>query len=115
MGKGPLVHRHSGMKLIVHRPDLHGPIAPAPASVATPAAIKLGNLRRALARWNAAGRPMASRATRKARGAICAACEHWRPGGNLGLGECAAPGCGCTRAKWWLATEACPLGKWPAA
>lgn len=81
----------------------------------TPAAQKLRNLRRALVRWNAAGHPMASRATRKARGAICAACEHWRPGGNLGLGECAAPGCGCTRAKWWLATEACPLGKWPAA
>lgn len=91
---------------------LAGEAAPAQP---TPAAQKLRNLRRALGRWNAAGRPTASRATRKARGAICSACEHWRPGGNLGLGECAAPGCGCTRAKWWLATEACPLGKWPAA
>lgn len=89
------------------------PSAAAPvANVATPAAVKLRHLRRALQRWQAAGRPLAPRAVRQARGAACRACPHWHPGGNLGLGECAAPGCGCTRAKWWLATEACPLGKW---
>jgi len=101
------------MRLIVHRPDLHAPIDAAPvASVATPAAVKLRHLRRALQRWQASGCPLAPRAVRRARAAACAACPHWHPDGNLGLGECRAPGCGCTRAKWWLATEACPLGKW---
>lgn len=104
------------MRLIVHRPDLEGiPLLPAPAApVASPAAVKLGHLRRSLRRWQAAGFPLTPRPVRRERGAICAACEHWYPGGNLGLGECRAPGCGCTRAKWWLATEACPLGKWVA-
>lgn len=116
MGKGSVVHRHPGMKLIVHRPDLHLPRpADTVASMATPAAVKLGHLRRALRRWQAAGSPLASRPVRRARAGICTACEHWAPLGNLGLGECRAPGCGCTRAKWWLATEACPLGKWGPA
>lgn len=98
------------MKLIVHRPDLH---LAAPAAVAAPAAAKLRNLGRAVRRWAAAGLPLADRATRRSRAALCASCKHWCPTGNLGLGECLAPGCGCTRAKWWLATERCPLGKWP--
>lgn len=113
MGEGPLVHRHPSMKLIVHRPDLHPPVPlPPGATVATPAAVKLGNLRRALRRWQAAGCPLAPRPVRRVRGAICSACPYWAGLGNLGLGECRAPGCGCTRAKAWLATEACPLGKW---
>lgn len=105
------------MALIIHRTDLapvNAPIAAPVASVAAPAVAKLGRLLRSLRRWQAAGRPLAPRPVRRARAAICGACEHWNPGGNLGLGECRAPGCGCTRAKWWLATEACPLGKWPA-
>ena len=122
MGKGPLVLRHPRMRLIVHRPDLHAPVAQRAGqsyfttehSVATPAAIKLGNLRRSLRRWAAAGCPLAPRSVRRVRGAICAACPHWSGLGNLGLGECRAPGCGCTRAKAWLATEACPLRKWSA-
>lgn len=101
------------MRLIVHRPDLHLPRpADTVATAAAPAAVKLLHLRRALRRWQAAGCPLAPRPVRHARATICTACPHWAPGGNLGLGECRAPGCGCTRAKWWLATEACPLGKW---
>jgi len=73
---------------------------------------KLSNLKSALRCWNASGRPITPKAARRERAGICAACPHWRPGGNLGLGECTAPGCGCTRAKWWIATEACPLRKW---
>lgn len=45
--------------------------------------------------------------------AICRACELWNEGGNVGLGECTHSKCGCTRFKHGLATETCPLGKWP--
>lgn len=49
---------------------------------------------------------------RKQRKTICQACEFWRPRGNLYLGECTHPQCGCTRLKRGLATETCPAGKW---
>ena len=44
--------------------------------------------------------------------AICRGCEYWNEGGNVGLGECKHPGCGCTRFKQGLATESCPIDKW---
>jgi len=43
----------------------------------------------------------------------CRACEYWNEGGNVGLGECTHGSCGCTRFKHGLATETCPIGKWP--
>lgn len=49
---------------------------------------------------------------REARLATCRTCEFWRESGNLGLGECRQPQCGCTRFKHGLATERCPLAKW---
>lgn len=49
---------------------------------------------------------------RDRRLAICRACEYWNEAGNVGLGECKHPGCGCTRFKHGLATETCPAGKW---
>lgn len=52
---------------------------------------------------------------RDRRLAICRECDLWNEGGNVGLGECKHPGCGCTRFKHGLATETCPAGKWPAA
>lgn len=67
----------------------------------------------ALRSWRQAGFPILDRAGRKARGGACAACDFWHPLGNLGLGECRAPSCGCTRLKRWVATEKCPEGKWP--
>ena len=80
----------------------------------TPAATKLRNLKLALRRWVGSGCALAPSRERKIRSAICSACPHWYGLGNLGLGECRAPGCGCTRAKVWLATERCPIGKWRA-
>lgn len=49
---------------------------------------------------------------RDRRLAICRACDLWAEGGNVGLGECKHPECGCTRFKHGLATETCPSGKW---
>ena len=50
----------------------------------------------------------------KRRDTICNACELWKPEGNLGMGECTHPQCGCTKMKRGLATETCPAGKWNA-
>ena len=49
----------------------------------------------------------------------CTNCPHHLPDGNLGLGECAHPGCGCTKAKLVFATLSCPMtppkwNKWSA-
>jgi hypothetical protein len=48
-----------------------------------------------------------------ARLAVCRGCSYWRESGNLGFGKCTHGKCGCTRLKHRLATENCPLGKWP--
>lgn len=58
--------------------------------------------------WARRGAPLASREQRKARQAACEACEFYKATGNLGFGECGAPGCGCSRAKTWLLTAKCP-------
>jgi hypothetical protein len=75
---------------------------------------KIGRLRRDLAIWIKNGAPLATKAVRQARLATCRACEYYLASGNLGLGECRYPGCGCTRAKAALATSMCPAGKWQA-
>jgi hypothetical protein len=92
-------------------------VVPAPAPAKVSLLTKVRRLGVALKRWQAAGRPVVSRETARERAAICQGCEYWRAGGNFGLGECRAPGCGCTRLKIWLATEKCPHpagAKWPA-
>ncbi len=68
----------------------------------------------AFGRWVAAGLPIVSAELRKARGAQCAVCPFWDPWARWGLGTCHHAACGCTQLKWWLATERCPAGKWPA-
>lgn len=79
-------------------------------------AVKAGNLARAVGRMASAVREgrgvFVPPATYEERMKICRACEHWRESGNLGLGECGHPRCGCTRAKQRLTTEKCPLHKW---
>jgi hypothetical protein len=80
--------------------------------VLTKTSLLLGALRR----WHKMGRPLADRTLRQTRLSACAACEYWKPAGNLGLGECTAPGCGCTKLKAWLLTEKCPHpqgSRWP--
>ena len=75
---------------------------------------KAQRLRRELATWAKAGAPMAVRGIRLSRLRVCSACEYYDPKGNWGLGQCRAPGCGCTKVKAYLATSKCPKGKWPA-
>jgi len=96
---------------------LPGTVAPRlPPPEHAPLLTKAARLRRELLNWRRAGYPLTPREERRRRDALCAACEYFNRGGNLGLGECLAPGCGCTRAKTWLATSRCPLPepKWRA-
>jgi len=64
----------------------------------------------AVARFVAAGLPVASEAQFRERLAVCqgdgdkARCRHWNGS------RCLA--CGCIKIKLHLATERCPLGKW---
>jgi len=89
--------------------------APAPESPGL--ATKLNRARREVAAWLKVGAPIAPKAVRLARLAQCEACAYYRAAGNWGLGECQAPGCGCTRAKLALAISTCPLTppKWGPA
>lgn len=66
----------------------------------------------ALVKWAARGFPIAPTEVRMRRFEICRACEFWRDDARFGLGKCNHPGCGCTKAKLYLATERCPVGKW---
>lgn len=93
--------------------DLAPVVVPPPSSPKLSSPNKLRRLVKELGVWKKAGFPVASKKTRQDRATVCDGCEHWRAAGNGGLGECMAPGCGCTRAKRWLATSKCPLGKWP--
>jgi hypothetical protein len=100
--KGPVVYRTSAT---APKPPLPSKPPFEHASLIT----KATRLRRELKQWHRAGHPMTPRLERKRRAAICAACEYFNALGNFGMGECRAPGCGCTRAKTWLATSRCPL------
>lgn len=71
------------------------------------------NFAGAIARWSSDGFPVVTAGQYKDRAAACETCEHWDGSARLGLGKCKAPGCGCTKLKRWLATEKCPLAKWP--
>lgn len=68
-----------------------------------------------IVRAAASGQPVRVSADElKRRDDICNACELWKPSGNLGMGECTHPQCGCTKLKRGFATETCPAGKWNA-
>lgn len=81
-----------------------------------PIATKLSNLA------GAAGRVVSSVVKRHAvflteeqkqeRLSICRQCSFWNEKGNIGMGECRHPQCGCTRFKHGLSTETCPIKKW---
>lgn len=82
------------------------PLDPSPLEMAR-------NFAGAMERWAKAGFETVDRETHGQRMAICASCPHWDGKARFGLGKCRAPGCGCSRFKHWLASESCPLGKWP--
>lgn len=64
-----------------------------------------GNLAAAVARWTAAGFPVAPRDVMIEREATCGDCD------EMLNGRCKLCGCDCLK-KAWLATERCPAGKW---
>ncbi|MBB5033180.1 hypothetical protein [Prosthecobacter vanneervenii] len=68
----------------------------------------------AFGRWLAAGLPLVDETTRQKRAMVCEACPAWDSEARAGLGRCGHPKCGCTSLKWWLKTEKCPAGWWPA-
>lgn len=88
--------------------------APAPESPSV--MTKLRRLKGELSTWARNGAQLVPRDVRRQRLVICQACRYYDPVGNLGLGQCRYPGCGCTRGKLWLATSVCPHKppKWPA-
>jgi hypothetical protein len=67
---------------------------------------KVKRLWKELRRWREAGYQLVSREEQQQRLVQCAACAHYQPEGNWGLGKCRL--CGCTRAKLWLASAHCP-------
>jgi len=73
---------------------------------------KAANLTKALGTWAKSGFKVADKKTIKLRKSACELCKFWKHDGNMGLGKCNHEKCGCTKIKWWLATEKCPAGKW---
>jgi hypothetical protein len=105
------------IRVFTHRPDL----SKAPERILTEDEIKASEPNLAEMAINASKSLIISAASGFAtvtdeqaneRREICLSCQFWSPEGNLGLGKCRAPGCGCTYIKWKLATEKCPKGKW---
>ena len=92
---------------------VHGPMTPEDLEKAS-LMTKAQRLRKELVVWAKGGMKLVPTAVRKARLAVCEACEYYDPKGNWGLGACNAPGCGCSRVKAALATSRCPKGKWAA-
>lgn len=70
----------------------------------------LSNYTAAMVRWARLGLQVVDEATFLARRATCESCDQWNAGARLGLGKCRL--CGCTKLKWHLPAEACPIGKW---
>ncbi len=83
-------------------------VVPKPAPENATLGQKMTRLRGELKRWAVKGFPLVPREVRASRLAVCRACEYHQPKGNMGLGRCSYPGCGCTNVKLALATSKCP-------
>jgi hypothetical protein len=99
-------------------PPNESTLRPLPIRAAEPTVIDLAT-RAAYAAWRAAAaalhgeRVLVTEDEYAARSVACESCPHWDGAARAGLGKCNAPNCGCTKLKRWLATETCPLRKWP--
>lgn len=90
-----------------------GKAGPAPEPLPEPTVLDMADhLGGALVKWAARGFPIADRGLRIHRLGLCRQCVHWREDARAGLGKCAHPSCGCTKAKVFLKTEKCPIGRW---
>lgn len=70
------------------------------------------NFAKAFSNWASEGFPIVSKQIFDERMEICSKCQFWSDDARGGLGKCNQPSCGCTKIKFWLATEQCPIGKW---
>ena len=108
-------HAASGIILSEFRVHSQAPRAAARERLPEPSALEMaGHAGVALAKWSAAGWPIAPAPVRAVRHAICRGCEFWDPAGWVGFGKCRHQKCGCSRMKHALATERCPIDKWGA-
>jgi hypothetical protein len=64
-------------------------------------------------RWAQSGMQTVTPEQFYSRVEVCKGCEFWEGSGFAGTGRCKKCGCS-TQAKLRMATEACPIGKWPA-
>jgi hypothetical protein len=81
---------------------------------ADPSPLELAaNFIKAMSKWTLALFPIVSEAQYRQRMSVCAACDFWNADARGGLGKCSHPKCGCSKFKGWLATEMCPINKWP--
>lgn len=73
---------------------------------------RVDRVSKAVRKWIAAGSPVRTAAELSQCFAICAGCDKYQPGALPVADKCGQ--CGCfLSAKARMATEACPLGKWP--
>lgn len=82
-----------------------------PVPQTPPLWLKIKRLARELAWWWLQGKGwvrLVQVAVYVRRRRICGGCDYFNAKGNWRLGECQAPGCGCTKAKLWLPTAHCP-------
>ena len=74
--------------------------------------VTVGNFIKAMVSASKDGFRMVSRPVMEKRLAICRACEYWSDDARLGFGKCSHPGCGCSRGKLYLKSQACPMHLW---
>lgn len=72
----------------------------------------VANFVEATSEWTAAGFPIVTREVFERRLAACEACNLWDDKARFGLGKCKHPNCGCTKFKFWMANQKCPLKRW---
>jgi hypothetical protein len=115
------------VKRVTHRPDLDVPIETSGLDVPREHAslpTKFLRLKAEMGTWRKAKFPRTPHDKRVLRTIACrgdpktgrAPCEYYSSTGNLAMGECLAPGCGCTGLKVFVATAKCPHPKgsrWP--
>jgi hypothetical protein len=73
---------------------------------------KINTFGRAMSKWMDSGFKIADKEEVESRKEICRMCPNWDEGARFGMGKCTHGACGCTKLKWWLATEKCPAGLW---
>lgn len=45
---------------------------------------------------------------------LCHTCYFWKEDGNMGMGMCRHPKCGCSKGKLKLSVSKCPIEVWGA-